>query len=285
MEHRMTWQDLMGTMKLGALGIGCMAGLGSCGMTATRSEEAGRVSVPVSRGAGAGVEVTAYFFTVPDDFGFVKGQEQPGVAGTYSREVGEKLVQSLARRRGFELMEKAPVTSAAKAGEKREVKVVRDFIYPTEYEPPVLGKVIDGELQSVTPSTPTAFENKELGVVLGYEGRRAADGRIEFEFDLRRSAFLGFVNYGSPITTKRKGLFGRTVEVQLTENRIEMPVFDVRQVRSRIMVKDGDFIAVGGLMPNNPQGTPNFNAWKGAKKGATGQNFVALIQVRAKAGS
>jgi len=262
-------------------GIACVGGLASCG-----APDGGMdwVSVPVARQATKPeVAVKAWFFTAPDGFAFVKGQDQPGVAGTYQAVTGEKLAASLSRRRGFELLQDKPLVSSAKPGEKRELKVIREFIYPTEYEPPVLGRVVDGELQSVTPATPTSFEKRDLGVALGYRAKRLADGKIQVELDLERGSFLGFVNYGSPIKAKRKGAFGREVEVVLTENRIEMPVFDVKRVTSTVQVNDGDFIAVGGMRPGESSKDPRFAPWKDGSPEASAKNFVALIQVKAVA--
>ena len=269
-SHRFQW-------ILAWASIACAGGLASCGMPDGGLD---RMSVPVARQAAKpAVAVKAWFFTAPDGFAFVKGQEQPGVAGTYAAETGEKLAASLSRRRGFGLLQDKPLVSSARPGEKRELKVTREFIYPTEYEPPVLGKVIDGELQSVTPATPTSFEKRDLGVELGYRAKRLADGKIEVELDLERGSFLGFVNYGTPIKAKRKGAFGREVEVTLTENRIEMPVFDVKRVTQTVQVNDGDFIAVGGMKPGEPLKDPRFAPWKGAGPEAGAKNFVALIQV------
>jgi hypothetical protein len=263
------------------VGVACAGGLASCGMPDAGMD---RVSVPVARQTTKpDVAVKAYFFTAPDGFGFVKGQQQPGVAGTYAAEEGEKLATSLSRRKGFELLQDKPLVSAARPGEKRELKVTREFIYPTEYKPAVLGKVIDGRLQSATPATPVSFETKNLGVELGYRAKRLPDGKLEVELDLERGSFLGFVNYGTPIKTKGKGAFGREVEVVLTENRIEMPVFDVKRMNCRLQVNDGDFIAIGGMMPGEPLKDPRFSSWKGGSPESTRKNFVALIQVKAAA--
>jgi hypothetical protein len=258
--------------------IACAGGLASCGMPGGGMD---RKSVPVARQAAKpAVAVKAYFFTAPDGFGFVKGQAQPGVAGTYAEETGEKLAASLSRRRGFELLQEKPLIATAKPGEKQELKVTREFIYPTEYKVPVLGKSIDGELQSLTPATPDSFEKKDLGVALRYRAKRLADGKIEVELDLERGSFLGFVNYGTPIKATRKGVFGREVEVILSENRIEMPVFDVKRLNCRVQVNDGDFIAVGGMMPGEPSKEPRFAPWKDGSPEASAKNFVALIQVK-----
>ena len=264
------------------VGIACAGGLASCGMPPDAGM--GLVKEPMARQATKpGVAVKAYFFNAPGGFGFVKGQEQPGVAGIYAAEAGEKLATSLSGRKGFELLQDKPLVSTAKPGEKRELKVTREFIYPTEYKPAVLGKVVDGQLQSATPATPTTFEKRDLGVELGYRAKRLANGKIEVELDLERGSFLGFVNYGTPIKTKGKGAFGREVEVVLTENRIEMPVFDVKKMNCHVQVNDGDFIAVGGMMPGEPQKDPRFAPWKRGSPESVGKNFVALIQVKVAA--
>lgn len=267
--------------RLALAGIACAGGLASCGMPPDSGM--GLVKEPMARQAKKPeVAVKAYFFTAPDGFGFVKGQSQPGVAGTYTAQVGEELATSLSRRKGFELLQDKPLVSTSKLGEKRELKVTREFIYPTEYKPAVLGKVVDGQPQSATPATPTAFETRNLGVELGYRAKRLANGKIEVELDLERGSFLGFVNYGTPITTKGKGVFGREVEVVLTENRIEMPVFDVKKVSCQVQVNDGDFIAVGGMLPGEQLKDARIERWK--DKGSpesSAKNFVALIQVKA----
>lgn len=262
-------------MSCGLVGLSLLA---SCG-TGNRIEP---VRMPMARAAAAELEVKAYFFTTPEDFGFGARQREPGVAGTYSAEDGAALVKSLSRRRGFELFGEAPAGSSAKAGEGKEIKIVRDFIYPTEYGPAVVDKDDQGRIQSATPATPTAFETRELGVVLGYSAKRVAGGRIEISLDLKRSSFLGFVNYGKPITAPAKGLFGRRTEVTLTENRIEMPVFDVKSLKTAVRVRDGDFIAVGGFVPDTRAEKADFEAWEGASPETTGRPFVALIQVGGK---
>mgnify|MGYP001825844910 CR=1 FL=1 len=62
---------------------------------------------------------------------------------------------------------------------------------------------------------------------------------------------LGFVSYGSPVTAPAKNAFGKPVDVVITENRIEMPVFDTRRIASTVTLKDGHFLALGGLSPDS----------------------------------
>lgn len=60
------------------------------------------------------------------------------------------------------------------------------------------------------------------------------------------------MNYGSPITTSVRGLFGRLVDVVVTENRIEMPVFDQKRLASKVSLQSGHYLALGGLSADLP---------------------------------
>lgn len=240
------------------------------------------VKVPLARTAPQLVEMKPYFFTTPDGPGFL-GNTQ-GVVGTYSKETGEKLVASLSRRRGFEAVNKEPIVTTARAGEKAKVEILREFVYPTEYLPPEIKPAKDGGLPRVTPATPNRFETKNLGVSLTYSGRRQKDGDLSVSLDFKRAAFFGFVNYGKPIRSEPHGLFRQ--QVVMTENRIEMPVFSSMAMKSSLRLKSGDFIVINcpqfqsaeQLSPSG-KGKPVFEAWKGEPASA-GKNFIALIQVR-----
>jgi general secretion pathway protein D len=102
----------------------------------------------------------------------------------------------------------------ARSGQKAKIEVIREFIYPTEYEPPEIPDSVGSTSSSstgvgggggtsfvpVTPATPTAFETRDTGVILEIE---PTIGENDFMIDLRFLPeiveFEGFVNYGSPI--------------------------------------------------------------------------------------
>ena len=72
---------------------------------------------------------------------------------------------------------------------------------------------------------------------------------INLNFEPEVVEFEGFINYGSPIT-------GTTADgnpVLITENRIEMPIFATRKVKTAITIFDGHTVAVGGLMREDVQ--------------------------------
>ncbi len=197
----------------------------------------------------------------------------PGImalTGLFSDGQVQMIMRGLAQKKGTDLMTAPSVT--AKSGQKAKIEIIREFIYPTEYEPPqipqsvgqnsgtsLLGAGLAGSGSSggsfpVTPATPTAFTTRNTGVTLEIE---PTIGENDFVIDLRFVPeiveFEGFINYGSPIQTTSTDALGFPVTNVLTENRIEMPVFSTRRVSSQLTVYDGYTVAVGGLMREDVQ--------------------------------
>ena len=199
----------------------------------------------------------------------------PGImalTGLFSDGQVQMIMRGLAQRKGTDLMTAPSVT--ARSGQKATIEIIREFIYPTEYEPPEIpqqfgnngnnggginggGGIVGGGGGGgfpVTPSTPTAFETRNTGVTLEIE---PTIGDNDFVIDLRFVPeiveFEGFVNYGSPIQTTSTDALGNPVTNVLTENRIEMPVFSTRRVNTALTIYDGYTVAVGGLMREDVQ--------------------------------
>jgi general secretion pathway protein D len=187
-----------------------------------------------------------------------------GVTGLFSDGQVQVIMRGLAQKKGTDLMTAPSIT--ARSGQKATIEVIREFIYPTEYEPPELpqqnnvggiggiGGVGGGGGGIATPATPTAFETKNLGVTLEIE---PTIGENDFVIDLRFLPeiveFEGFINYGSPILSPGTDIFGNAVSSVITENRIEMPVFSKRSVNTSLTIYDGYTVAVGGLMREDVQ--------------------------------
>ena len=191
-----------------------------------------------------------------------------GLTGLFSDGQVQMIMRGLAQKKGTDLMTAPSVT--ARSGQKATIEVIREFIYPTEYEPPELpnsvgatGGVLGGGGGGlgggggsfpVTPATPTAFETKNTGVTLEIE---PTIGENDFVIDLRFLPeiveFEGFINYGSPIQSPSTDIFGNPVNSIITENRIEMPVFSKRSVNTSLTIYDGYTVAVGGLMREDIQ--------------------------------
>ena len=210
----------------------------------------------------------------------------PGImsmTGLFSDGEVKMIMRGLSQKKGTDLMTAPSVT--AKSGQKATIEIIREFIYPTEYEPPEIPNSVGGGNDQgggigggggggtipVTPATPTAFETRNTGVTLEIE---PTIGENDFVIDLRFVPeiveFEGFINYGSPIQTSvTTSIFGDIVDaagnitqgvigsepntVTLTENRIETPVFSVRRVNTALTIYDGYTVAVGGLMREDVQ--------------------------------
>jgi general secretion pathway protein D len=213
----------------------------------------------------------------------------PGIlslTGIFGDAEFKMMMRGLSQKKGADMMTAPSVT--ARSGQKAKIEVIREFIYPTEYEPPEIPQSVgnNGGQQNqngasgggnvpVTPATPTAFETRNTGVTLEIE---PTIGENDFMIDLRFVPeiveFEGFINYGSPIQTPAQpgySLIERAIEPLtgllvenivdipsqpesvLTENRIEMPVFATRRVNTSLTIYDGYTVAVGGLMREDVQ--------------------------------
>ncbi len=188
-----------------------------------------------------------------------------GLTGLFSDGEVKMIMRGLSQKKGTDLMTAPSVT--AKSGQKATIEIIREFIYPTEYEPPELPNSVGqssgfsltgggstGGSFPVTPATPTAFETRNTGVTLEIE---PTIGENDFVIDLRFVPeiveFEGFINYGSPIQSSGSDALGNTVITVITENRIEMPIFSARRVNTALTIYDGYTVAVGGLMREDVQ--------------------------------
>ncbi|MDH4444376.1 MAG: type II and III secretion system protein [Akkermansiaceae bacterium] len=196
----------------------------------------------------------------------------PGImslTGLFSDSQVKLIMRGLSQKKGTDLMTAPSVT--ARSGQKATIEIIREFIYPTEYEPPEIPTSVGTASSSssllpgggggsatssfpVTPATPTAFQTRNTGITLEIE---PTIGENDFMIDLRFAPeiveFEGFINYGSPIQSAGSDALGNSVQITLTENRIEMPVFSTRRVSTSLTIYDGYTVAIGGLMREDVQ--------------------------------
>ena len=198
------------------------------------------------------------------------GAVAPGImsfTGLFTDGQVQMIMRGLSQKKGADVMTAPSIV--ARSGEKATIEIVREFIYPTEYEPPELptsvgssggggsstgGTTVASNVFPVTPATPTAFETRNTGVTLEVEPTLGEDGyTIDLSFAPEIVDFEGFINYGSPIQTTSSDSLGNPVIITITENRIEMPVFSTRRVNTGLTIYDGHTVAVGGLMREDVQ--------------------------------
>lgn len=200
----------------------------------------------------------------------------PGIlslTGLFSDGRMQMIMRGLSQKKGADVMNAPSIV--ARSGERATIEIIREFIYPTEYEPPEIpnnfgggggfnngggnnngggGAVGGGGAFPVTPATPTAFETRNTGVILEVEPTLGDDGyTIDLRFAPEIVEFEGFVNYGSPIQSTASDEDGNPVTITITENRIEMPVFSTRRVNTGLTIYDGHTVAVGGLIREDVQ--------------------------------
>lgn len=202
----------------------------------------------------------------------------PGIfstAGIFGNAQFQNVMRGLSQKKGVDLMSAPSVTT--KSGTRATMEVTREFIYPTEFDPPRLpqgggglnvGGGGGGGQQIATPTTPTAFEMRQTGVRLEAEPTVGADGNtIELTLAPEVVEFDGFINYGSPILSPSSqsvlpiqlstGTIGyvplQQPERLITSNIINQPVFSVRKVTTGVSIWDGQTVALGGLIREDVQ--------------------------------
>lgn len=139
-----------------------------------------------------------------------------------------------------------------RSGERARLYSGNEMMYPTEYEPPELPNNVGsgaGTTPPVTPSTPTAFETRELGFVFEIEPTISEDRNyIELRLNPTYSQFDGFIDYGSPINTFASDpITGLPITIPVTRNSILQPVFSTIRLNTSVTLADGATMVVGGL--------------------------------------
>jgi general secretion pathway protein D len=199
----------------------------------------------------------------------------PGVlalAGVFTNPQFQVVLRALDQQKGIDLMSAPRVT--AKSGQRATIQLVREFRYPTQFDPPQIPQNVGSGFSPVTPTTPSAFETRNLGVELEVEPTVGPDGyTIDLNLSPRVTEFDGFINYGSPIyataqsqtsalVSATQGLttafgfgtvLGEPTTVLVSQNTINQPIFSVRQVTTQVTVYDGQTVVLGGLMREDVQ--------------------------------
>lgn len=193
--------------------------------------------------------------TALSDLGFTPGDEVGlQMVGIHDAKALEKIIEKIKSRKGVDLLTAPSVTT--RNNQTAKVEVVREFIYPTEFDPPSLPDFADGKpvkLESgqsiaVTPTTPTAFEMRPVGVQMQFTPEIMEDGSISLQVTPEVTEFEGFKNYGSPIKATTVGADGKIQESTLTENKVEQPMFRTVKTSTSVVVRDGSAAIFGGLM-------------------------------------
>ncbi len=197
------------------------------------------------------------------------------LSGVFTDPQFQLVIRALNQKKGVDLLSAPRVTT--KSGQRAVIEVIREFKYPTEFNPPQIpqnvgsgfnnsgggfispltGLLSGGGSQGsfpVTPTTPTAFEVRNTGVTLEVE---PVVGPDEYTIDLNLVPqvveFEGFINYGSPIQTTSTNALGISTVNVITPNVINQPIFSTRKITTSVSVYDGNTVVLGGLMREDVQ--------------------------------
>lgn len=188
------------------------------------------------------------------DQGVISDQRAPGVlVGTlFANDTAvQGVIRGMSQRTGRSGVWQTGVVTSS--GQRSRLEQVRLFTFPSEYDPPELPDNIGSTnlggggvtFVPITPATPSSFEQRPVGKVIDIEAIISPDKRtVSINLDTTFSEFIGFINYGSPITAIT-GIGGQTIEV--TENAILQPIFERISAQTNVTLYDGATIAIGGL--------------------------------------
>ncbi len=193
-----------------------------------------------------------------------------GLSGVMTNPQFQLVVRALNQKKGVDLLSAPRVTT--KSGQRAVIEIVREFRYPTQFDPPKIpdtvgstsGMAGGATTVPVTPTTPTGFETRNTGVTLEVEPVVGPDGvTIDLNLVPQVVEFEGFINYGSPILAPSTALLGGPLmdmlfsvpQSVITPNVINQPIFNSRKVTTSVSVWDGQTVVLGGLMREDVQKT------------------------------
>lgn len=176
--------------------------------------------------------------------------------GIWSRADVAMIMRGVDQKKGVDLKQHPSVV--VRPGETATFFSGRDFIYPTEYEPPELpnnSDVGDSDLPTlaVTPAHPSVFETRQLGTIFNVEVTGVSEDKsiVELNVSPEIVEFDGFINYASPIFMPGIGMGDdnrRNIQmVKVSDNFILQPVFNTRRITAPVRLATGSTMVIGSL--------------------------------------
>jgi general secretion pathway protein D len=169
------------------------------------------------------------------------------------------ILTALAQKKSFDLLSEPAVLT--KSGEQGVLEAVRVFPYPISFDPPQLvtqtanGGTTFTVTTTFTPptviaTTPTDFKRRNVGVRLVIKPQVTADNKtIDLSLFPEVTDFEGFINYGSEIFVANPD----GSQSLLSPNQINQPVFNTRRINTKVLIRDGSTVVLGGLIRDDVQ--------------------------------
>jgi len=180
------------------------------------------------------------------------------IRGFLTKDQFNFVITALNQKKSTDLLSEPAVLT--KSGEQGVLESVRVFPYPISFDPPELvtqtttGTTVTTTLQFTPPTaiatTPTDFKRRNVGVRLVVKPQVTSDNKtIDLSLVPEVTDFEGFINYGSPIEIANPD----GTQSLLSLNQINQPVFNTRRINTKVLLKDGCTVVMGGLIRDDIQ--------------------------------
>jgi general secretion pathway protein D len=164
----------------------------------------------------------------------------------------EVLANLIDQTRGVDLLSAPKVTTRSQTAAR--IEVVREMRYPENYQKPQFSGTpvqFDGQrINLLAPPTPSGFKLQNIGVTMDVTPRAYPDRRIDLDLSPEVVDFEGFINYGDKL---RQGTLTTNDIFDVSQYNIQKPVFNIRNMKTKIQVVDGQTVAMGGLIREDNQ--------------------------------
>lgn len=148
------------------------------------------------------------------------------------------VLQALSQHGGTDLLSAPRVTT--RSGVNAQIQVVKEIIYPTEFDLTQPTVDSDGNVTMAPIVTPGTFETRETGVILNVTPTVGPDGyTIDLVMAPEVAELVDWIQYGSSITISGSDVYFFNMP---------QPVFTSRNVTTSIVIWDGQTVVMGGLI-------------------------------------
>lgn len=152
------------------------------------------------------------------------------------------ILHALQQKDGANLLSAPKVTT--KSGSPAEIKVVKEWIYPTEYQQQAqsIGTTSSGNQSLVQiVVTPSAFETRDIGVILGVTPTVGPDNEtIDLAMTPQVVELAEWKDYDYVVPTADPA---RSQTISYSQ-----PIFHSRSITTAISIYDGQTVVMGGLI-------------------------------------
>lgn len=180
------------------------------------------------------------------DMILTKGSED--LTGTLTDPQFQMTIRQLNQTKGVDLLS-AP-SLMVRDGNPGKIEVIRPYKIVSKFKPIEQGKVQEGGFP-FTPAAPEVFKEENCGVTWEATATQVGNSKIKLKIATTVRTFTGNCIFSQPVFMLQTKLVNRNQPIVITENRIEAPVFSLRQSESEIIIPDGTTVAISMLKHNH----------------------------------